>query len=145
MWPLIALAVALASLSAILAGFTAMCGVWLHSANKEKDNLRDTLDAEQMRGQEWRSKYESEIVVHGAAIKAREQEHTRRMIAETNLREAQRRLSAYLAHRMKGATKDEVNAVLADVFASSGLSLVPQPEAGEPGPDDIINPFAPVV
>jgi hypothetical protein len=141
----IALAVALASLSAILAGFTAMCGVWLHSANKEKDNLRDTLDAEQMRGQEWRSKYESELITHGAAIKAREQEKTRRIIAEANLRTAQQRLSAYLAHRMKDGTKDEINAVLADVFASSGLSLVPQPEAGEPGPDDIINPFAPIV
>ncbi len=139
---MIAVAVSLAALCAVLAGFSVLEGIWLRSANASRDTLRDTLSAEQTQSQEWRSKYESEVVIHGVAIKAREQEHTRRVIAETNLREAQRRLSAYLAHRMKDATKDEVNAVLADVFASSGLSLVPQPEAGPSDADGLLNPFA---
>ena len=91
---------------------------------------------------EWEHKYHTEVVTHGVAIKAREQEQTRRLIAEANLKEAQRRAAAYLAQNLRGATKDEVNAVLADVFSSGGLSLVPQPEASRATEDDLLNPFA---
>jgi hypothetical protein len=123
-----------------LAAFVITQAIWLHSANRERDNLRDTLDAEQTHAQKWRSKYETELATHQACIKQRDTEHNLRVIAESQRNEAQRKCRAYLARNILGATNDELNEILGDLF-SAPLSVVPKPGAAEADRDTLLNPY----
>jgi hypothetical protein len=142
----IAAVLALTGLSLALTGFTITCGVWMRSDRRELAAIADNLDGQRKLVAEYKHKFDTEFVAHGVTTARLVQEQNLRAVAEAQRNEAMRKSRAYLARSMEGATKDDVNAVLADLFASP-LSLVPQPEAGranDPGPDSLLNPFADV-
>jgi hypothetical protein len=142
----IAVAISLAAISLGLVGFTITCGVWMRADKREIAAYADNLDGQRKLVAEYKHKYDTEFVAHTVTTTRLAQEQDLRAVAEAQRNEAMRKARAYLARSMEGATKDDVNAVLADLFASP-LSLVPQPEAGRAsgdGPDSLINPFADV-
>lgn len=118
--------IGLVAISVSLTGFTITCGVWLHSANADRLNAADLIDGQRKLVAEYKHKFDTELVAHTVTAKQLEQERQLRGVAEARLKEAQTRLSAYLAQNLRGATEDEINAVLVDLFASP-LGLVPAP------------------
>jgi hypothetical protein len=142
----IALSIGLAALSALLAGFVITCGVWMRSDRREFVAITDNLDGQRKLVAEYRHKFETEFAAHTVTTARLTTEQNLRAVAEAQRNEAQRKCRAYLARSMEHATKDEINEVLADLFASP-LSVVPKPEAGRAesgGPDGLLNPFADV-
>lgn len=123
---MIAIAIGLVALSTLLAGATVTCGVWLHSANADKEHLRDTLDSTRAASSEWEHKYNSEVVTHGACIKQREAERELRVIAESQRNSAQARVRELLKEHAKDATDDEINELLSVAFGPA-LGVVPPP------------------
>lgn len=123
---MIAVAIGLVALSTALTAAVITMGIWLHSANADRLNAADLIDGQRKLVAEYKSKYDTESVAHTVTSKALTQEQQLRGVAEARLKEAQTRLSAYLAQNLRGATEDEINAVLVDLFASP-LGLVPAP------------------
>ena len=123
---MIAICIGLVALSTLLAGAVITCGIWLHSANADRLNAADLIDGQRKLVAEYKHKFDAEFVAHVVTTKRLDQEQTLRAIAESQRNEAQRKCRAYLARSLEGATEDDVNAVLADLFASP-LVLVPAP------------------
>ena len=123
---MIAICIGLVALSTLLAGATITCGIWLHSANADRLNAADLIDGPRKLVAEYKHKFDTEFAAHTVTGKLLSQEKQLRGVAEARLKEAQTRLSAYLAQNLRGATEHEINAVLADLFASP-LGLVPAP------------------
>jgi hypothetical protein len=133
--------IGLIAISVSLTGFSITLGVWLHSANASKENLRDTLDAEQVQSQEWRAKYETELVAHGVCIRQRDTEHELRVIAEAQRNAAQSRVRDLLRSHMEKATDDEIREITERAFSAVGVVSAPVPRS-EDGRDSLIDPFA---
>lgn len=138
---MIVIAVGLTALSLALAGLVVLQGKWLHDAGKEATAYADNIDGQRKLVAEYKSKYETEFVAHGVTTRELEQERQLRGVAEAQRNEAQSRCRAYLAQSMTHATKDDVNAVLADLFAAP-LSVVPPPKArlSDSGDTALIDP-----
>ena len=138
---MIALCIALVAVNAALTGFLVTLGVWLHSANASKEHLRDALDSERVQSQEWRGKYETEVVTHGVCIKQRDTEHELRVIAEAQRNAAQSRVRDLLRSHMEKATDDEIREITDRAFSAVGVVPSPVPRS-EDGRDSLIDPFA---
>ncbi len=138
------LALAIAQLGALVT-----VAVWYHQANTKAENLRDLRDAERKVSAEYQHQRDVATAERDTALTLEEQEHTLRTIAEMQRNEAQAKCREYLRTNLRGATDDEIRAVVSDLFTSP-LAVVPRPpgvrspkaEAGDAGPDDILDPFA---
>lgn len=143
---MIAICIGLVALSAALTGFVITAGVWMRSDRRELGAITDNLDGQRKLVAEYKHKYDTELAAHGVTTARLTAEQNLRAVAEAQRNEAQRKCRAYLARSMEGATKDDVNAVLAGLFVSP-LNLVPQPEAEDADgrdADSLLNPFASV-
>lgn len=136
---MLALAIGLAGLSALLAGFTITCGIWLHSANAAVSNIRDTLDAEQAQSAEWEHKYEAELLAHAVTLKSRDQERELRAIAEKQRNEAQSRVRDLLRSHLSDASEDEIREITSRAFSAVGV-VSNVPEADDPDPNRLLRP-----
>jgi hypothetical protein len=141
----LALAIGLAALSATLAAFVITQGIWLHSANKERDAIVDNLDGQRKLVAEYKGKYDTETVAHTVTTTKLKEEQELRAAAVKQRDDALAKCRAYLARTLEGGTKDDINAVLADLFAPH-LSVVPKPEArlSDSGDTALLDPFAEV-
>jgi hypothetical protein len=142
----IAICIGLVIMSTATTGFIITMGVWLRADKRELGALVDNLDGQRKLVAEYKHRFDTEFVAHGVTTTRLVQEQDLRAVAEAQRNEAMRKARAYLARSMEGATKDDVNAVLADLFASP-LSLVPRAETGRAsgdGPDSLLDPFSAV-
>lgn len=142
---MIALCVTLALLSTTLTAFVITMGVWLHSANADRLNAADLIDGQRKLVAEYKSKYETEFAAHTVTSIGLDNERQLRGVAEAQRNAAQAKARAYLARSLEGATEDDINAVLADLFAVH-LSVVPPAgtRRSDTGPDRLVDPFADV-
>jgi len=139
----IAIAVGLVALSTALTAAVITCGIWLHSANADRFNAADLIDGQRKLVAEYKSKYDTEFVAHTVTGERLKTEQNLRAIAEAQRNEAQRKCRAYLARSLAGATEDDVNAVLADLFAPV-LAVVPpsKPRLSDTGDSALLDPFS---
>ena len=123
---MIAVAIGLVALSTALTAAVITMGIWLHSANADRLNAADLIDGQRKLVAEYKSKFDTESVAHVVTSKQLEIERQLRGVAESQRNTAQAKARAYLARSLEGATEDDINAVLADLFAVS-LAVVPPP------------------
>ena len=118
--------IALCALSLGLTTFVILCGKWLHDANGEIGNLRDTMTAADAVSDAYKYERDQAVVELAVAKDLLAQEHTLRTIAETQRNEAMRRVGELLRKHVAKATNEEIQELTNEAFASP-LSLVPRP------------------
>ena len=109
----------------------------------DRFNAADLIDGQRKLVAEYKSKYDTEFVAHTVTGERLKTEQNLRAIAEAQRNEAQRKCRAYLARSLEGATEDDVNAVLADLFAPV-LAVVPpsKPRLSDTGDSALLDPFS---
>ena len=142
---MIAICIGLVALSTLLAGATITCGVWLHSASADRLNAADLIDGQRKLVAEYKHKFDTEFTAHVVTSKRLANEEQSHAAVVVQRDQALAKCRAYLARSLRDATEDDINAVLADLFAPV-LAVVPPTgtRRSDSAADGLIDPFSPV-